>query len=141
MKKRLCVYTKRPAKGVENAHVKQPCKNKVLLSYSYEYCTKLALLGHSARAINCMDNLTENVCCRRHVCVSTVDQFETIVLDKDVLGMAIMNQSHVFADDPSYTPASFRMAAYRQWIMWQHGYLGRANQKVVPSCVVWTVRI
>ena len=41
--------------------------------------------------------------------MSTVDPFETIVFDRDALGVAIMNRSHVFADDPSYTPASFRI--------------------------------
>ena len=62
------------------------------------------------------------------------------VLDTSVLSIAIVNRSDVFADDLEYSPASYRKAAYRQWILWQHGYLGRANRRVIPSCVVWAVR-
>ena len=40
----------------------------------------------------------------------------------------------------SLTPANYRKAAYRQYIMYQHGYLGRSVRKVIPSCVVWKVR-
>jgi len=57
-----------------------------------------------------------------------------------VLSIAIMNRSDVFADDPEYTPASYRKAAYRQWILWQHGYLGKTNRRVVPSYIAWVVR-
>ena len=60
------------------------------------------------------------------------------MLDSNILSVAIVNRSDTFADEPDYSP--HRKAAYRQWIMWQHGYLGRTNRKVIPSCVVWKVR-
>ena len=82
----------------------------------------------------------ENVCCRQRPCVTTQDYFQATVLDMNVLSIAIVNQSEVFADVADYSPSSYRKAAYRQWILWQHGYLGRANRRVVPSCVVWVVR-
>ena len=82
----------------------------------------------------------ENLCCKQRPCITTVDTFESIVLDSNVLSVAIVNRCDTFADEPDYSPQSYRKAAYRQWIMWQHGYLGRANRKVIPSCVVWKVR-
>ena len=87
-----------------------------------------------------MDNPIENVCCRQRCCVTTLTYFETGVLDTTVLSIAIVYRSEIFVDDPEYTPASYRKAAYRQWTLWQHGYLGRSNRCIVPSCVVWAVR-
>ena len=87
-----------------------------------------------------MDNPIENVCCRQRCCVTTPTYFETGVLDTTVLSITIVNRSEIFVDDPEYTPASYRKAAYRQWILWQHGYLGRSNRRIVPSCMVWAVR-
>jgi len=87
-----------------------------------------------------MPQPVENVCCRKRQCITTTDFFQSVVLDSNVLSIAIVNRSDVYADTPDYTPASYRKAAYRQWILWQHGYLGRANRRVIPSCVVWSVR-
>lgn len=69
-----------------------------------------------------------------------MDFFESAVLDMTVLLISIVNRSDVFDEDPEYSPSSYRKAAYRQWILWNHGYLGRANRRVVPSCIVWAVR-
>ena len=82
----------------------------------------------------------ENLCCKQRTCITTVDTFESIVLDSNILAVAIVSRSDTYADVPDYSPQSYRKAAYRQWIMWQHGYLGRTNRKVIPSCVVWKVR-
>ena len=34
---------------------------------------------------------TENVCCRSRTCLTTTDMFETIVLNRDVLSVAIIH--------------------------------------------------
>ena len=81
----------------------------------------------------------ENRCCRRVPCITTAEQFHTNVLNVDVLSIAMVSRSDIRAETPDYTPASYRKACYRQWIMWQHGFLGRSNRRVVPSCVVWAV--
>lgn len=87
-----------------------------------------------------MEQTIENKCCRKRICVTTTEPFETIVLDRDVLSVAIVNRSDNFADEPDYSPSSYTKAAYHQWIMWQIGCTGRDNRRVVPSCVVWAVR-
>ena len=66
--------------------------------------------------------------------------FETIVLNRDVLSVAIVHHSDVYRDGRQYEPSDYRKAAYWQWTMWQCGYLGGGVRKVVPSCVVWCVR-
>ena len=81
----------------------------------------------------------ENVCCKQWPCITTTEFFESVVLDSSVLAVAIVNRCDIFADNPDYSLESYRKAAYRQWVMWQHGYLGRSNRKVIPSYVVWAV--
>ena len=82
----------------------------------------------------------ENVCCKQVPCVTTLGIFENNVLNTDVLSIALVSRCDDLADTAEYTPAAYRKIAYRQWIMWQHGYLGRYDTKVIPSCVVWAVR-
>ena len=67
-------------------------------------------------------------------------QFHTNVLNIDILSITIVSRSDIRAESTDYTPASYRKTCYRQWIMWQHGFLGHGNRQVVPSCVEWAVR-
>lgn len=38
-----------------------------------------------------MPTAEENVCCRSHTCLTTIDMFKTIVLNRDVLFVAIVH--------------------------------------------------
>ena len=87
-----------------------------------------------------MDNPMERLCCKNPTCTTTTDVFYEICLNRHVLSVCIINRSDFFGDDPEFSPSNYRKAAYRQYIMYQHGYLGRAVRKVIPSCVVWKVR-
>ena len=93
-------------------------------------CSKCRLMPHPA----------ENVCYRNRTCVTTTEVFRQVVLDPHVLAVCIVSRSTIYADSPDYSASSYRWAGYRQWTMWQCGYLGRGNRKVVPSCVVWAIR-
>lgn len=87
-----------------------------------------------------MDTPTENVCCRDIRCITTFDHFHLLCLNHPVLTVAIHNRCDIYADPVDYSPASYRKAAYRQFILWQHGYLGKGNRRVIPSCCVWCIR-
>ena len=65
--------------------------------------------------------------------------FETIVLNRDVLSLAIIHRADVYSEDPVYIPSDYYKAAYPQWTLWRCGYLGRGNCQVVSACAVWAV--
>ena len=88
-----------------------------------------------------MECEVENVCCRQRHCITLSSTFEGVALDRSILCVAIVSCSDLFTDDPDYNPASYRKAAYRQFIVWYHGHLGQGNRRVVPSCVVWRLEI
>ena len=87
-----------------------------------------------------MDTPEENVCCMDTWCITTFDHFHLLCLNHPVLTVAIHKRCDICVDPVDYTPASYRKAAYRQFILWQHGYLGRGNRRVIPSSVVWCIR-
>ena len=39
-----------------------------------------------------------------------------------------------------FASRSLRLAAYRQYTCWVHGYLGRGDRRVIPPCVVTAIR-
>ena len=87
-----------------------------------------------------MEHATENVCCCQRNCITLSTTFDGVALDRSDLSVAIISRSDLFAADPDYSPASYQKAAYCLFVMRYHGHLGRGNQLVVPSCVVWRVR-
>lgn len=87
-----------------------------------------------------MDRPVENVCCGYFSCFTTFDHFHFLCLNPTVLTVSILQRADIRADAIDYSPASFRKASYRQYILWKHGHLGAGNRRVVPSCVVWAVR-
>ena len=52
----------------------------------------------------------ENLCCKQRTCITTVDTFESIVLDSNILAVAIVSRSDTYADVPDYSPQSYRKA-------------------------------
>ena len=81
-----------------------------------------------------------NKCCRQRDCVTNSSAFDNLVIDRDTLNIAIVHRIDFFVSLPDYSPASYRKAAYRQYIIWKYGHLGSKNCRVVPSCVTWAIR-
>jgi hypothetical protein len=66
--------------------------------------------------------------------------FSKICLDPDVLELCIRNTSDIRNDHEDNSTKAFRKAAYRQFILARHGYLGKGNRRVCPSCVVIKIK-
>ena len=93
---------------------------------------------------NCVVMPTQegNKCCTRIVrpCISTTPLFLQLVLDPNVLDLAMRYREDVLVLGNVRNNENFRRAAYRQYVLWQHGRLGRGNRRVVPSCCVVKIR-
>ena len=87
-----------------------------------------------------MDNPVERVCCKTRPCITTTDAFHDTCLNRNVLSVCILDRNDFYGDDKGFTPNNYRKAGYRQCILYSHGFLGRGNCKVVPSCAVWRIR-
>ena len=85
----------------------------------------------------------EKVCCKENSerCHSRMPDFYTIVLDELVLEVVARHRDDILAQPPDQDyNRDRRHTAYRQYILWRHGYLGAGNRRVVPSCCVWRIR-
>ena len=87
-----------------------------------------------------MPTKAENRCCRQVLCRSTTAVFTNICLDKENVQTSIRNLSDSFVFTPMYENNAMRHAAYRQYIMWQHGHVGAKKRIVIPSCCVLEIR-
>ena len=43
-------------------------------------------------------------------------------------------------DKHSLCNRSYRFAAYKQYIWWVYGWLGKHKRRIIPSCVIWAIR-
>ncbi|PFX13034.1 P2X purinoceptor 7 [Stylophora pistillata] len=87
-----------------------------------------------------MPNEIENVCCKRVTCITRFQAFNNICLDRDSLEVCIRACCDIRADEFNFSMEGFRKSAYRQFVLWRFGKLGRGNRRVVPSCVVLSIR-
>ncbi|XP_078366725.1 P2X purinoceptor 7-like [Oculina patagonica] len=65
-----------------------------------------------------------------------------VCLNRAVLGTAIIG-FHYCNRSPVPSPMqnrNYRYAAYRQYVWWVYGKLGRKRRKVIPACVVLAIR-
>ena len=87
-----------------------------------------------------MSQEVENKCCKQKNCITLSSRFGKLCLDPDVLELCILNTSDIRNDKEDNSTRAFRKAAYRQFILARHGYLGKGNRWVCPSCAVLKIR-
>ncbi|XP_078357408.1 uncharacterized protein LOC144642315 [Oculina patagonica] len=73
----------------------------------------------------------ENKCCNRRNCTSQTRRFCKLCLDAEYLQLCAKNTADIRNDRQDSSTHTFRKAAYRNFILDTHGYLGK--RKVVPS--------
>ena len=61
--------------------------------------------------------------------------FSQLVLDPNVLDLAMRFRKEPLVLDNNRNNKNFRHAAYRQYVLWQHGRLARGNRRVVLVAV------
>ena len=89
-----------------------------------------------------MPTQEENKCCTRtrRACITLTPLFPQLVLDGNVLDIAMRYREDFLVLENVRNNENFRHAAYRQYVIWQHGHLGRGNRRVIPSCCVTSIR-
>ena len=83
-----------------------------------------------------MPQEVENKCCGRRNCVSQGRRFRKLCLDAEYLQLCSKNTADIRNDRQVSTNCTFRKAAYRNYVLDTHGYLGKGKRKIVPSCCV-----
>lgn len=80
----------------------------------------------------------ENKCCTRSVrpCITSTPLFQQLVLDANVLDIAMRYREDVLVVEHPRNNENFRHSACRQCVLWQHGRLGQGNRRVVPVAVL-----
>ena len=92
---------------------------------------------------NCvqMENPQEQKCCTLRNCITSYELFQNLCPDRNVLEVAIKARCNMRVDDLDFSMNSYRKAAYRQYILWRYGWLGKGNRWVCPSCAVGMIRV
>ena len=95
--------------------------------------------------------IKENVCCRNPkilpdekfagcICITETCSFSSICLNKDVLEVALEGWNDIRGDNKDYKNENYRFIAYRQFIWWCHGHMGKNNRTPLPNCVLRKIR-
>ena len=77
-------------------------------------------------------------------CVTLAKEFELLCLNKTILKNVLVGLHETRGDfleqNMDVQNRSLRFAAYKQFIWWIFQHLGKGNRRVIPSCVVWSIR-
>ena len=84
-------------------------------------------------------------------CITESEGFESVCLSRHGLKAAIRakkyykeknNPKKSKPDEPKkpITNVTFRYAGYRQFVFWVYDDLKKGERKIIPSCVVWSIR-
>lgn len=84
----------------------------------------------------------ENICCKSIPCVTTLPQFYTVCLRREVIETAgLVSYADRFKDkNPNRGPKDFRKFAYEFFLLWHNTYLKKGPIYKRPNCVIRKIR-
>ena len=84
----------------------------------------------------------ENKCCTRREgeCITNSQAFRDICLSGHILGINMRIREDEYAMEENRTNKNYRHYAYRNFIYWKYGRLGKGTRIVIPSCCVNRIR-
>ena len=74
------------------------------------------------------------------VCITETDAIQNVCLNRFVLQAAIGNWNDLTHDNRNLGNENDRFIAYRQYISWSYGYLGRRKRKPFPNSAIIKIR-
>lgn len=85
---------------------------------------------------------TENKCCCYGAkrCVMQTDAFQDICLNTNVLGVDMRVREDKLVNEEDQSNKNYRHYAYRGYVYWRFGRVGRGNRLVIPLCCVLKIR-
>ena len=100
-----------------------------------------------------MESATGCICCREVTaipeelfeglpCISKAPEFSMLCCRRSVLENVLVCFGNIRGDSVTRNPenSNLRYAGYRQYIWWIYKYLGPKNRRIIPSCVLWSIR-
>ena len=91
-----------------------------------------------------MPTQVERQCCGEEPedCLSTKQEMDRVVVDPMVLTISYRLRNEYLGTEGENVEhnKAMRFAAYRQFTLWRHQYLGARKRKVIPSCCVTRIR-
>ena len=101
----------------------------------------------------CKEDFTinENVCCRNpnifeddvfdgKTCITESDAFDSVCLNRFVLQAALGTWNDNNHDTRKLDHKNYRFIAYKQYISWSYGYLGKRKRKPLRNCAITKIR-
>ena len=102
--------------------------------------------------LNCNDSdIKEKICCTNPKtfdndifdgkdCITTTEAFASVCLNMHVLQASIGAWNYNNEDIKELENKNLRFIAYKQYIYWSYGYLGKKRRKPLPICVIDKIR-
>ena len=94
----------------------------------------------------CRDDMREKypskkICCGQSPCVTTSTHFRAFCLNSDILQTSMPQYTYYNVDgELEFKASKFRHTAFRHFILWNFGKLGKFIRQCPPTCVRVAIR-